>query len=486
MTVLRPVSKMPSSLAGQIVILVLTGTLVSQLVMILLFTDDRRARIREAMAASAARRMAEAVHLTQSVDAALHTALLRSLSDRRMRFIKRAAPKHLQETTSPDAALTERLKVRLARTGTTAEVTARRGVLDRRPDHAHADQRPQTHPRPHPRRRPPPGTIILVMEARFGPGEQLTSIVHLPRRLPWGGQLIMLVSTVTALILTGIMVLLARRITRPLEALGQAADRLGTNRGHDTLPEQGPWEVRRAVEAFNRMGHRLDALLEDQRRMVAAVGHDLRTPITALRLRTEFVEDTENRAHMVRILDEMQAMAEGLLALTRADGEDEPVRPTDLRALIDSIGDDMVDLGLPVEIENGTGEDETPQPLIHPCRPGALTRAVRNLAENAVRYGGSARIGLTATPGNGVRITVADNGPGLPEEALERVFEPFTRLEGSRNVETGGLGLGLPIARMMVQKHGGTITLRNRPEGGLLATIALPAPQGAEHAPPTA
>lgn len=455
MTFRHPLFRLPASLAGQIVILVLTGTLVSQLVMILLFTDERRTIARDAVEERVARRMAEAVRLTRSLDPALQDTLLRSLSDRRLRVSSRPAPDRLVAMTRPDRAFAQTLTAQLAETGVTAEaVAARRGLFD------------PSEQIGRPRRRPRRGTVIVLMEVSFGPGDRVTGIVYLPRHPPRPGGIIVLVSTVTALILTGIMVWLARRITRPLAALGEAADRLGTGRSHESLPEQGPQEVRRAVSAFNRMGRRLDGVLEDQRRMVAAVGHDLRTPITALRLRTEFVEDTENRHRMARILDEMQTMADGLVALTRADAEDEAVRPTDLAALVDSIADAMADLGMAVE----TG---APQ-IVYPCRPGALTRAVRNLAENAVRYGGAARIAIAPQVDRGVAITVDDDGPGLPEEALERVFEPFTRLESSRNAQTGGLGLGLPVARMMVQKHGGTVTLRNRPEGGLQARILLP------------
>lgn len=201
--------------------------------------------------------------------------------------------------------------------------------------------------------------------------------------------------------------------------------------------------------------------------MLAALGHDLRTPITALRLRAEFVGDAGVRDRLIDTLDEMQAMTEGALAFVREeDAAGKATRSIDLAALLDSLCDDLADLGCDVAF---AACERTP----YRCRPEALRRAVRNLIQNAVRYGARARMALRHL-GEGIEITVDDDGPGIPEAELEHVFVPFVRLERSRNRETGGVGLGLSIARTVARDHGGDILLANRPDGGLRATIRLP------------
>ena len=261
--------------------------------------------------------------------------------------------------------------------------------------------------------------------------------------------------------------LTARRIARPLRQLALAAE--GFGRGEDGVPlqEAGPRDIQQTAAAFNRMRSRLRRLIEDRTRMLAALGHDLRTPITALRLRAEFVGDAGVRDRLIDTLDEMQAMTEGALAFVREEeAAGKATRSIDLAALLDSLCDDLADLGCDVTL---AACGRTP----YRCRPEALRRAVRNLIQNAVRYGGRARVALRHL-GEGVEITVDDDGPGIPEAELEHVFVPFVRLERSRNRETGGVGLGLSIARTVARDHGGDILLANRPEGGLRATIRLP------------
>ncbi|MEK9662234.1 MAG: ATP-binding protein, partial [Alphaproteobacteria bacterium] len=226
------------------------------------------------------------------------------------------------------------------------------------------------------------------------------------------------------------------------------------------------------TEAFNAMQERLSRFIGDRTRLLAAISHDLRTPITSLRLRAEFIDDEETRAKVLETLDEMARMAEATLAFARDDAAAEETRPVDLAALLQSLADDLADLGHDVTCA------EAPA-LAYRCRPVALKRALRNLIENAVRYGDRARISLAATP-EGPRIAIEDDGPGIDPAALERVFEPFVRLEESRSRETGGVGLGLAIARSIVRAHGGELSLVNRSDAagkvaGLTATVALPA-----------
>ncbi len=469
----RLIGLMPASLAGQIIVLVAVGTLVSQVILVALFSNDRAARARANAEEAGGERLGQALLLMGEGGAGLPD-LMRSLRGPRLQIRPGAPPRHLLAGATADKRAARRLEAQLRAQGLEAtSVNAWRTTSRRRRRPRRRGDVPEDAPPPP--RRPPledrPSVDVLVLNAALAEGTVATAILRLPAFRPWAGTRIIAVTSLTAIILSLVLIGLARRVTRPLDALGAAADRLGDARGHEPLPEEGPQEVRQAIAAFNRMGTRIDQLLEDQRRMVAAVGHDLRTPITALRLRTDFVKDTENRERMHRILTDMEAMTEGLLALARAEAEDEPLRPTDLGALIESLVDDLADLGMAVTFK-------PPARLVRLCRPQALTRAVRNLAENAARYGHAPRIGLESRGDGTTWITVEDWGPGLDPGALERVFEPFTRLETSRNRETGGMGLGLTIARVMVTKQGGTLTLRNRNDApgatGLIAEIRLP------------
>jgi signal transduction histidine kinase len=266
-----------------------------------------------------------------------------------------------------------------------------------------------------------------------------------------------------------IVVIVARRVTRPLKALADSADAFGRGAPAPLLAEAGPDEARRLIAAFNRMQQRLLRFVADRTRMLAAIGHDLRTPITSLKLRAELLEDEEAKAKMLATLDEMEHMTDATLAFAREDATTEQSRTIDLAAAVASQVDDLAELGKPVSFA------EAPR-LPYACRPTALKRALGNLIENAVQYGERARVALHATSA-GPLITVDDDGPGIAEAKMEEAFKPFVRLEASRSRATGGIGLGLAIARSIVLAHGGELILSNRPEGGLRAEIRLPAEQ---------
>lgn len=271
---------------------------------------------------------------------------------------------------------------------------------------------------------------------------------------------------VAALVLSGIAILAARRVGRPLRHLTVAAERLGRGEEIVPVPEGGADDIRHTAEAFNRMQSRLHRFVEDRTRMIAAISHDLRTPITSLRLRAEFIADPETREPMIATLDEMQAMTEAALAFSKGEATTEAARNIDLAALLESLCDDLTAIGLEASFEDG-------ERLPWRCRPDSLRRALRNVIENAVRYGERARVKLERAAG-ALHILVDDDGPGVPEADFEKIFAPFVRLESSRNRDTGGVGLGLAIARSIVRSHGGDITLSNLEQGGLRVTIALP------------
>jgi signal transduction histidine kinase len=274
----------------------------------------------------------------------------------------------------------------------------------------------------------------------------------------------------TALLLTGIAVFAARGITQPLRRLARAAEAFGRGQPVEPLPETGPDDVRRTAQAFNRMQERLVRFVDDRTRMLAAIGHDLRTPLTSLRLRAEFVADDELRDKMLSTIAEIQSMTEATLAFMREEGTAEATRTVDLTALVESLCEDLAELGHAVAFT------EAPK-IGYRCRPAALRRACRNLVENAARYGECARVRIEAGAQN-VDIVVEDDGPGIPETFREQVFAPFYRLENSRNRETGGVGLGLAIARTIARHHGGDVILTNLARG-LSVRLTLPASEAA-------
>jgi signal transduction histidine kinase len=253
-----------------------------------------------------------------------------------------------------------------------------------------------------------------------------------------------------------------RLITRPIESLATAAEELGRGARPGDVPEAGLSEVRLAARAFNRMQHRIRRMIEDRTQMIAAISHDLRTPITRLRLRAEFVEDQEEQQKMLSDLDQMEAIIRSTLAFAREDSDTEPTAPVDLRALLQEVAESHPPARL-----------STREPCTLRARPVALRRCFNNLVENATRYGTTAEIAVRDLP-DAVEVTIDDAGPGIPEQRLKDVFRPFVRLEESRNRDSGGAGLGLAIARSVVLAHGGTIVLSNRTEGGLRALVRLP------------
>jgi len=278
-----------------------------------------------------------------------------------------------------------------------------------------------------------------------------------------------LIAAALGTILTGLAAAwLAGRVSRPLSALAYASDEVARGKTAPRLRVNGPDDMRRAAEAFNAMSDRVTRTLERQRQLLSAVGHDLRTPLAAMRITAEFVAEPEVRERLTRNLEELQSLTEAVLSAARA-GPGEEKRRVDLTSLIESVCDDLVDLGLPVEVDIGAAA-----PCL--CRPSEIRRSIRNLIENAARYGGGARVTLQTEPDAFVAI-VEDNGPGIPDDKLEEVFEPFVRLEGSRSSATGGAGLGLTLARSIAREHGGDIVLQNRRGGGLKASLRLPREQ---------
>lgn len=272
----------------------------------------------------------------------------------------------------------------------------------------------------------------------------------------------------SGLVIAVIAFFLARRISRSWDVLTRTADRVGRGDYPEPVPETGPIEIRRAAKAFNRMTARLKRFVEDRTRMLAAISHDLRTPITSLRLRAEFVDDAENRARIIETLDEMEQMVEAAMAFAREETANEETRKIDLTALVESAVEDLAETGRPISFVG-----EAPA-RVYPCRPLSVKRAFGNLISNALNFADHVEVAVRDADDGGLWVEIADDGPGIPVEKRDQVFEPFFRLEESRNRDTGGIGLGMAIARTAIRAHGGEIYLEDAPQGGLLAKIYLP------------
>ena len=301
----------------------------------------------------------------------------------------------------------------------------------------------------------------LQVHLRLTDGAPLTIDIRPMSTVPLSGWLPVVLALQLA-VLAACCWLAVRLATRPLNQLAQAADALGPDLKGERLSEDGPSEVARAARAFNAMQDRIAQYMAERMQILASISHDLQTPITRMRLRVDVMDDDAQGAKLRQDLLEMEHLVkEGVAYARTLHGTEEAARRIDLDALLDSIVCDYTDAGQDVALHSGSGGA-----LALVTRPKALRRIVGNLVDNALKFAGAAEIDVQAAPGGGAVIAVRDRGPGIPEDQLDAVFEPFRRVETSRNRDTGGTGLGLAIARQLALAMGGTLTLRNRPDGG--------------------
>ncbi|PVZ43690.1 ATP-binding protein [Pseudomonas sp. CC120222-01a] len=272
----------------------------------------------------------------------------------------------------------------------------------------------------------------------------------------------------TLMLLSSLVVALfaTRYLAHPLERFAEGARRFGKDFNAPPIPVVGPHDLRQAILAFNATQAQLKHFLNDRTQMLAAISHDLRAPLTRMRLRGEFIEDGELQAKLFKDVDEMQAMVDAALEFFRDDARLEQTTAFDLAEMLQTVVDDFKDAGIKVALD-------TPRRCVYVGRPVGIKRVLVNLVDNAVKYGLAPELRLAVTAEQ-LEITVLDRGPGIAPELQERVFAPFFRIEGSRNRDTGGVGLGLPAVRAIVLEQGGSVTLANRPGGGLEVKVSLP------------
>jgi signal transduction histidine kinase len=312
----------------------------------------------------------------------------------------------------------------------------------------------------------PPDGVSILTRVRLQDGTWASFDTQLPQHaanLPWRLLLTLAILLAAVLALSYIAV---RWVTRPLNVLATAADELGRNINRPPLPESGPIEVSGAARAFNTMQARLIEYLDERTRLLTAMSHDLKTPITRMRLRTELLENDNLRERFEKDLVEMETMVTQTLEFMRGLTQREPEQPVNIMGLLESLQADNEAMGRTVTIDG-----RVTHPF--PAEPQLLKRCISNLVDNATVYGQRAEIHVEEDS-RGLIIRVRDHGPGITDSELENVFEPFYRLEGSRNRATGGTGLGLSIARSIARAHGGDVRLHNHESGGLEATLILP------------
>lgn len=442
---------LPKGFAGRLTLLLLLALLVAQGGAFAMFAHERHEAVRQVLRETVVARTAGVARLLAETPPRAHRRVVRAASSRRLRYwIAPEAATERQSRFGPAALLADDLAEALGLPDAAVHVGIDVSRWHRDNDDDDDDHRPRW----------------LVLSVPLGDGQWLNAETGAAPGAPPLGAPFLVSLALSGFAVAGVGVLAARRLSRPMRRLAQAADGLGRGEDVPDLEEEGPDEARRTIAAFNRMHARLDRFMRDRTAMLAAISHDLRTPITSLRLRAELVEDTEARAKIVETLDEMREMTEATLAFLREEAAADDTRPVDIAALLDSIAEDLRELGLAVDMAPA-------ERTVLACRPAALRRALRNLIENAASHGTGATLRLEADD-EAVTITIDDQGPGIPAADLERVFTPFTRLDEARGADTGGMGLGLAIARTILRAHGGEVTLENIAEGGLRAVVRVP------------
>ncbi len=311
-----------------------------------------------------------------------------------------------------------------------------------------------------------PQGISFLAQVQLSDGTWAEFHNHLPRTVfTWPTHLLLSIIILFAVV-TSLSLLAVRLATRPLSILASAAQGLGHDINRPPLKLTGSREVRHAARAFNTMQARLIRYIQERTQLLAAISHDLKTPMTRMRLRIERLKDESVQSELMQNLSEMENMTFAALDYIRGMEGMEPIQPSDIPSLLDKLQEEFDEMGKKVSVQC---EDLPPFPVMQK----SLKRCLTNLIANAVNYGDEAQIRADIL-GNRLRISIADEGPGIPESDMEKVFEPFVRLEDSRNRNTGGTGLGLSIARNIVRAHGGELNLRNRPEGGLEVILMVP------------
>ena len=435
----------PTTIAGQIALLIVAGIAVAHVVATAAFLLLHESQNPDALPGVAASRLGNLTRLLDAIDPTARPALLasgRSLPLIRVEAWDGKTPPGAESM--PDLPVIRRLRNGAGHPVTITDLSAGDTTQDRSDGRLHVG-------------------ILTSSGAMLQ-----ATLPNDPLRAPRQGALIFTV-VFLALTLALLSVWATRALTAPLKRLAGAAEAFGTRDDHVALPEAGPREVLAVSRALDRMRSRVRRLIDDRTQMLAAISHDLRTPITRLRLRAEFIEDDNARTATLRDLDQMNGLVEAALSFVR-DGQVRDASSftlVDLASVVQTVCDDFADIGAPVSVGRG-------RHVLVQGRPEELQRAITNLVDNAVKYGVRAEVHMEASQ-RGIQVCVLDSGPGIPEAEREAMLQPFVRGDRARNLnEARGFGLGLSIVQAIVEAHNGRLILENGRAGGLNAVIELP------------
>ena len=456
---------LPKTLTGQTVLVLLIGLSLSHLISMAIYSSDRAEVLTQMGGRDTAHHLANIARMVDQTPKELRTSIVSAIDQKGFNvWLTDESP--LTHTLTPSA-----------------NINSLRDYLH---SQLNAPEKPILHVRVH---NPAPhisehnnwywfthwaqgmsGHRELQVSLRLGDLKTPEQWINFAVDIPQSNSLWSVTSVLSMFAMGGTVVLLSvwavHRMTVPLRAFARAATRLGKDVDAPPLVESGPKEIREATVAFNEMQDRLKRMIDNRTQMLAAISHDLRTPITLLRLRSELVQDGEERTKMLATLDDMEKMIASTMDFARQDAKAEERRKVDLTALVASICDDMTDAGHRVTFEE-------PEKCLYECGTLSLRRAVTNLIDNALKFGGAAHVSMSQAQSM-IHIVVEDEGPGIEESMLDDVFQPFFRCEDSRNPATGGTGLGLSVVQSVAHAHGGEIRLSNLQNGGLRAELELP------------
>lgn len=469
-----------NTLTGRLVLVTVVAVAISYALAFALYANERGAALRRAAETAVIERVAYTVEQLRAAPRNERAAIAGNLRDFSIRYAVDDGP----SVTDPSAAgpgarvaraIAERVSDTDAR-GSSRVVEERSRRWRVRRDHAPDDafgprERDRDYARGREMRTEPPDDSPLVqvtevhLSVQLDEGAWLNVRARLPGPRP--APFSVLAGALVSVIAVGIgAALISRQIGRPLADLADAAKALGSGQTNVSAPVSGPDDVRRASTAFNAMAERLGRQLSRQRQMLWALSHDLRTPITAIRLRAELIEDDAARQRLLGSVEEMERLTEQALSLARAGASEEARSVVDIAEIARTLCGELQDMGV-----NATADAASP--VMCECRPSEIARAMRNLAENAAKYGGGGTMRVYRSDAGEAVIEVADNGPGVPAELLAKLATPFFRADDARSA-AGGAGLGLAIAQAIAEAHGGRLVLENRTPRGFSAKLILP------------
>ncbi|QGZ96104.1 sensor histidine kinase [Terricaulis silvestris] len=459
-----------NTLTGRLVLVTIMAVLLSYTVAFFIYANERGAALRRAAETAVIERVAYTAERLRETPSSQRAFMAETIRDFSIRYSVDETPSITASSPSgPGArvsrAVAQRIGGDVRGSSRTVEAPSRRWRVLR--DGPPGEGREFGHRE----RRDDAGEGPMVRSTEVSLSVQLDNATWLnararlpgPRPAPFS----VLVGALVSIIAVGIgAALISRQIGRPLADLANAARALGSGQANVSAPVSGPDDVRRASTAFNAMAERLGRQLNRQRQMLWALSHDLRTPITAIRLRAELIEDEATRQRLLGSVEEMERLTEQALSLARAGASEEARSTVDLAEIARTLCGELQDMGV-----NATAD--APQAVMAECRPSELARAMRNLAENAAKYGGGGMMRVYRSPANEVVVEVSDDGPGVAPDQLSKLAAPFFRADDARS-EANGAGLGLAIAQAIAEAHGGRLVLENRIPRGFSAKLVLP------------